>query len=1128
MALQFVFGPSGSGKSYYVDSFLIKESMEHPEINYILLVPEQYSMALQRKMVQMHPNGGTMNIDVIGFNRLAYRVFDELSVKVDNVLEDFGKTMLIRQVAGSIKDDLQVYSGCLDKAGFIDEVKSLMSEMYQYDISREHMNKAIEELESNKSHNSLLVKKLQDMQKIFQGFDEKVGDDFIVAEQIMDILGDYVAKSSFVKNSVIVMDGFTGFTPIQLSLLEKLMIFSMDMKIVLTIDKTNYEKKMLAEHDLFYLTKQTKDMLLDIAEKNHIDVVKDVFLDGKSISRWSDIEDSEIQFLEQNLFRFPNQKYPKAPKNLCITNYESPRKETIGIAETIFKLVKEQKYRYKDIAVISGSLEDTVSYVEQIFPLYGIEYFLDYNRPVKNNPLVDAISQLLRLLCDDFSYDNTFAFLKSGVFQELGDDEIEILENYVLERGIRGHKWWSRDWSERNEEVDEIRAYIMEVLEPVYKSIHGKNKAYKVETIVKSLYQFLDKMDYENRMKDFPGLFDKLCALLDKMTSIMPKDKVTLDEFYELLEVGLRDLTLGMIPNTLDMVIVGDITRTRLDDVKVLFILGVNDGIIPKKAPNAQIISDREKEILAEHSVVLAPTEKMNAYTEQFYLYLNMTKPKEKLYLSYTVMDANNTPLRVSYIIGRVRKLYPLLKVVSERNTGVSDGKTFDITSKKGSMLGLISALNNFNEEVENCNENCNKNCNKEKTGTSDESKNITRANIIKALRLYKESGEEYTVKQIQEAIHYRNIPKQLKGEVTQLLKLRMLSQSVSQIEQYTRCAYSYFLKYTIGLKERKVKSIDNRDIGIILHKTMQNLYEYVKKNNNNDWTTISDELRDELTEKFAAESFEEVYKDQNLEENRYKYLEEMLTRISVRTAEAMTKIAEKDSLKPEYFEHRFEEHMSLKNFIDSFGNVQDVSMSLKGVVDRGDLEWVEEDNTFRLRIIDYKKGKKEFKLNELYEGLQLQLAVYMNVMKNIVEKSHPGTEVEPIGMYYYHMQDPFVEIEKMDDEDEIKAARSKELRLVGLENKNAEEFETILKYAMFKMEDACKSIIQGHIDKKPLTSGNNESACQYCEYADICRFDDKKGGNRYKYMEFATSKNKQPILDKMHLLTDNNTGGEA
>lgn len=1072
--------------------------MKHPERNYILLVPEQYSMALQRKMVMLHPKGGTMNIDVIGFNRLAYRVFDELSVKPFKILEDFGKTMLIRQVAGCKRDELSIYGGCLDKSGFIDEVKSLMSEMYQYDISRERLRQATEELSSVEG-GGLLRRKLQDMCTIFEAFDERMKDTYIVAEQTTELLAQYVGQSQQIKNSVIVMDSFTGFTPIQLGLIKRLIACAREVRVVLTIDYKSYRKRKLAEHEVFYLTRQTHEALLRLAEEMRVQVKEDIFIGQQGCARWKGrTGGGALQHLESHLFRYPYEKYVGVPENIRITEYDTPRRELMGIAAQIRRFVMYEGYRYKDIAIISGNLEGTTGYAEQLFPLYDIPYFLDCSRPIKNNPFVDAIGHALKLLEDNFSYDSMFAFLKSGVLPELSYDETEQLENYVLAKGVRGIHSWKRSFGE---EVEETRQYVMELLLPFYERAGG-NGARKVQDYVSAVISLMQALCYERRMEEFGGLYDKLCAVLDKLLEIMPEDEVEIAEFNELLDLGLKELTLGIIPNMLDMVIVGDITRTRLDEIKILFVLGVNDGIIPKKGTPAQIISDREKETLAQqYKLMLAPTEKMNAYVEQFYLYMNMTKPKDKLYLSYTRMSGSGESMRPSYIIGRIRNIFPQLSVMSDRE------ETFD--SRSGgeaaryephtSATGVAQLVRGLKLLMDG--------------GSSGETETA-----LQLYRLYMDRGEKDMLAHVERALNYSNIPQNLTQEVSDLIRLKFMSQSVSRLEQYAGCAYSYFLKYTVGLRERDIRGIDDRNIGNILHRAMEKMFRHVHDNLGNDWSAVSDAERDEMAGRFVEEAFCDEYDGQQLEDGRYHYLQTMLCRVGRRTAQSLCRIAEESNLKPQYFEYRFAEP-----FV--FGRDGD-KMTLKGIIDRADVYYDKAGERLLLRVIDYKSGKHEFKLSELYEGLQLQLAVYTDIMLELASQEYKCRAV-PEGMYYYQMKDPYVEAE---NDAEAEEKRGRELKLRGFDGSRelqpegagaGDMFAVILGYAREKACDIAARIAAGHIEKEPVRR-DGRAVCEYCAYADVCRFDDKYGGNRYRYPKYKES-DKQRIFEEMSQSGKNN-----
>ncbi len=1070
MSLQLILGPSGSGKSQFIYNKIIKDGIEDIDTNFILLVPEQYSMAMQRKLVTMHPAKGSMNIDVIGFNRLCFRVFDELNIKPKKVLEDFGKSMLLRKAAGDRKSEMSIYSGSLNKSGFIDEVKSLMSQLYQYDVSRERMDEVTDSIKDSEK-DALLYKKLSDMQEIFKSFDEKISEQYIAAEQLTEILADNVARSEIIKNSVIVLDGFTGFTPIQLKLIEKLIVYAKEVYGVFTIDEKFYKKKIIKEHELFYLTKKTITDLKELAIRNSVDILNDILIDGKTINRWSR-GSKAIAFLEKKIFRFPYNKFDEVQEDISFTVYDTPRREIEGVAYRINKLVKEEGYRYRDIAVISGNLDGISVQTEQIFDKYEIPFFLDASIPVKNNPYINSLEYLLRIVRENFSYDSVFAFLKAGIIKSLDENDIEILENYVLKRGIRGKSGWSRQWTD---EAEDIRAFVADILIPFYETLSKSKNTIKVYT--KTLRDFMTEYDYEERMSVNKNLYEKVISVFDKMNEIMGEDTVDTDEFVELMNLGLKDLTLGVIPQTLDMTLVGDITRTRLDDIKVLFVLGINDGIIPKKGSNTGIISDADKERLKELGLELAPTEKNNSYIEQFYLYINMTKPKDKLFLSYTNMDGNNEQLRPSYVISRITNIFTKTKVLPDNEYKVSNRKAGIDTLVEG-MQHIMSGDNSRLNET------------------------------MSLYKLYHDMGEE-NLQTVDRAFKYNNIPKKLSKDVADLIKLKLMSQSVSTLERYANCSYSYFLQYVIELSERQIRKIDSRDIGTILHDALEHMYRHVHDDMNNDWSVISDDKRDEMIDGFVESAFENSYDKNTIEEGRYSYLLNVLKRIGRRTAGVLSDITDKDMFKPEFFEYSFFKDVSLD---------EENKMTFKGKIDRGDIYYSPEAQELKLRIIDYKSGNRDFSISELYEGLTLQLSVYMNIMTELADAEYNKGKSEdqkikimPEGMYYYHMADPYVEAQ---NEAGAKEKRDKDLKLKGFKNDNEEMFGDINQFAIYKAKEIAGHIMSGEMEKNPMNAGG-KSACEYCAYSEACRFDKKYGSNKERFLKYS-DRDKELIYEKI------------
>lgn len=1076
MALQLILGPSGAGKSEYIYDQIIKESMEKPDSNYILLVPEQYSLAIQRRIATKHARGGSFQIDVIGFNRLAYRVFDELHMKPAKVLEDFGKSMLLRQAAYEHREKLHLYGNSLDKAGFIDEAKSLMSELYQYDVPREKLKQALEGL-SDSGEDMVLSKKMQDMLVIFEAFEQKKGDAFIVAEQMLELLTRAAEKSKLIADSEIILDGFTGFTPIQLNLLEILLRRAKKVTVLLTIDYESFCKKKLSEHALFALTKQTIGQLLVTAERAMVCVNPHIFMGENGGVRWN--ENHPLHHLEQNLFRYPYQTWTKEQDAAKITAYDNPNEELTGVASMIRRLVMKEGYRYRDIAVVSGNLEQTGDFADRIFPLYEIPYFVDATKPVKNHPCVDAILHGLRVVSENFSYDSVFAFLKSGVVRTMEQSEIEMLENYVLAKGRKGIRSWSQAFLNGGDDtMEQLRVQVMEILQPFYKALSGGKK--KVSVFVHEIYTWMQKLSYEELFADMPGIYAKLCQLFDKMLEIMPDDKVDVEEFEELLQVGLKDISFGMVPPTLDMVVVGDITRTRLSDIRALFIVGVNDGVIPKRQRRGQIINDREKERLEGFGIHMAPTERVNSYTEQFYLYQNMTKPKDKLFLSYVNMSAANEPMRPSYILERIKRIFPHLSARNgQREAGV-------LITKKTGLERLIVGL-------------------QELLAGNEEHKNET----IQLYKLFLNEADPERLSRMEQAMQYHNIPKQLTESVTKLISLQDMAMSVSKLEKYASCAYAFFLQYVLQLKERSMHGIDSRNVGTILHGAMEQMFRYVRDELDNNWKAVDPATRDALTERFVKENFQREYEGQDIEEGQYDFLEKMLVRVGKRTIKKLQSLID-ENYEPQYFEYKFKKGIP----IGDTGELVDIV----GVVDRGDVRISPETHTIYLRVIDYKSGAHDFDLGKLYEGLELQLAIYTEVMTELVDRDQNKNRQEaerykvlPDAMSYYRMQDPYV---KADTPEEAEQVREDTLVYSGIDRADSERFDTVIGYAAYKAGALAGDIQQGKIPKNPENDGKRK-ACDFCAYKDVCRFDEKYGKNRYHYTKY-TKKEQEQLLEVM------------
>lgn len=1117
MSVRFLLGASGSGKSRQIYNEIIQASIKEPERNFYLIVPEQYTMEAQRELVTMHPAGGMMNIDAIGMNRLAYRVFDELGISTGQVLEDFGKSMLIKKILCEQQDTLQVYGSYYDKLGFVDEMKSMMSEIFQYNIKQDTIDEIMEQIPED----SVVAGKMQDIRHIYEEFEAFAGERYIVAEQLVELLTRHVGQSKLVCGSSLYFDGFTGFTPVQLELVEKLMTCADDLTFSFTLDDRDQKYEHIKDYELFYLTKTTIKKLTEAAAAAGVEIESPVVLPGTINYRLG--ENRELFFLERNLFRSPYQKWKQPLERIHLTATGDAQDEIVFVASTIRRLVREKGYRYKDIAIVAGDLEQASHIYERVMDEYEIPVFIDANACLKANPCAETIRSVLAVLADDFSYDSVFRFLKAGM-TDLSFEDIELLENYALKRGVRGYSRWNRAVSENYEKtspvnVEEIRQAFMKMFGDIRKVFADKKAVTK--DYVEALYDFLlqihmyeklearkNELYEENRISEgdaYGQIFEKTVRLFDKIAELLGDTKMSVKEFYEIVDTGLSDIEVGVVPPTVDRVLIGDITRSRLNHIKVLFFTSVNDGIVPKAPKKGRILSDRDRDILSDCGLELAPSDKQNSYIEQFYIYTILTKPSDHLYISYHKLSTSLESMRPSYLLGRISSIFPSLQAEEY------DAASCMPDTVNRSLRRILRTEEDDSEDAE--------------------SRILT--------RILTEKGFARELTAIYKGRAYRNVAEQLPPETIALLYGRYLHASVSKLELYARCGFAYFLKYGLRLKEREMYQVDVRNVGVILHSVMEGLFKQVRDTRNNDWENFPEDERmlmvTELVNRAAEESAGDFFEDNA----RNAYMLQMIERMAQTSAGMLQKHIRLGSMKPGMLEKTFD---SAKDEVGSylFELPNQIQMSINGKIDRVDVE--EEDGTVYIKVIDYKSSTRKLSLEEVLNGEQLQLVTYSAIAYEIEKMIYPDKNIQIAGLLYYSFDDPVIEIESSEidtdteqpefsDQEKIDAERMEKMKLQGFVNESpaviqrmdhtcnqslpvkldkngdikksenvvsTDQIRTIMELTRENIEEIGNQIAEGKIAIEPYKNKSN-TGCDYCEFKNICHFDVKNGGNQYR-----------------------------
>lgn len=1098
MSLQFILGNSGFGKTTYIYNKIIKDSMEHPEMRYYCIVPEQFTLQTQRDFVLMHPRKGILNIDVLSFQRLAYHVLDEVGEGGRMILEETGKNIVLRKLAKEHEEELLVLGRNLKKLGYISEVKSLISELTQYQVTPEMLEEMIEKAGSRE----LLSRKLKDVQVLYRAFLDYMGKEYMTSDQVLQVLNEVLERSEKLKDSIIVLDGFTAFNPVQLHLVQGLAKIAKKVYVTVTIDSREEPYSILQKTELFYLSKKLIQSVTAAAKEVGVQIEAPIILEGKEQHRFEQCED--LLFLEQHLFRGGKATFAQKPQNIHIREYRTAMEEISDAAVQIRRLVRASGYRYGEIAVVLGNMEYQ-EHVSRIFSRFDIPAFIDEKSNALSHPFVEFLRAFLKMIEENFSYETVFRYLRSG-FSGISTEEADILENYCLALGIRGLKKYSEKWIRFSKNmtdaelqiVNEIRVKFYDSVKDAALILKSKNETITRKCTV--IYEFLEKLEVEKQLsikeeefldagdavmaKEYHQIFRVSMELLEKYVELLGEETNSLEEFSELLDAGFAEVKVGVIPPGSDRVVVGDMERTRLKDVKVVFLLGMNEGNIPKSLSGGGILSQMEREYLEEQQASLAPTAKEQVYLQKFYIYYVLTKASEQLYLSYPATDFHGTALRPSYLKEVFQKLYPALEVIPKQPESMENIEL------------EVQGLDYLTEKL------------------SAEEKD---AKELGQLMAWYEKSPKFQ-------IHFEKLWKQLlKGDAETTIGAAVAkamygegnTYSVTRLEKYASCAYAHFLQYGLRLKEREVYEFAAVDMGNLLHSAVELFARKVDKGSY-DWFALEDNTREQLAEECVEEVITDYRNTLLFDSSRNEYMIARMRRLVKRAVWAMTEQIKKGVFVPEKLEAPF--------------YIKEGNVSLHGRIDR--IDTYQEDDKVYVKVMDYKSGAASFDLTALYNGLQLQLAVYLNAAVALEKKDHTGKMIIPAGLFYFPMKDPMISSEADMDDANVADALFKELALEGVCNADSdiihymdkdcdtkskmlpvsfnkdgslsktskavstEQFGQLEEFVKQKTASLGAEIMEGKISVNPYESGQ-KTACDYCAYKGICGFSPKESSFR-------------------------------
>ena len=1091
MSLQILTGSAGVGKTTRLYQGILRSAQAEPNRRHVVLVPEQFSMETQRRLVEMHPGHAILNIDVLSFERLAWRVLAEQGMSGCRVLDEAGKGMLLRRAAGQHGKELTVFRRNLSRAGFIHRMKSMMSELMQYGVQPSDLERLADETEAH----SLLSAKLRDLEIFYEAFLGNLEEGTIPAEELPSLLLRELPRSGYLRDASVALDGFAGFTPVQYRILGEIFRQAKETAVTLTLPEGEDLSVSAPEHALFARTRETARSLLVIAEEIGVPAEIRVCPPDPAIPA----KPADLGHLERHFLRYgPDSRYPGKPERIRLLAARNPAEEVRGAVHEILRLVREEGLRYREIAVVTGDLEGYRPLLAKEFAEAGIPFFMDRKKGVMDNPLVTFLRSAMEAVEKGFTYETVFRYLKSGL-ANLAREQTDLLENYVLAAGIKGVGKWQQPWDRtvpgredlNLEELNALREMASAPLLRLREAALAKPRRLKNATA--GLRALMEEADTAGQLAamsetweaegeyakadEYARITEAVLDLLDEADRLLGEETLSLAELGDILDAGLSELQLGMIPPCLDQLTIGDIERSRLSGLRVLIFLGLNEGIVPKPETAGGILSDEEREILRDHRVELAPTNRENGYRECFSLYELLTKPTRELVLSFSRMSGDGKSLAPSYYLTQLHRIFP--ELAEEELPAIP---AIDSLSAAGEAMAA-SAGRLREEEPE------------------DWWKELY-------CRMAEEPSESERLNRILDACFFRYEGSPLSRAAAKQLYGDTIYGSVTRLEQYAACAYAQFLSYGLGLTERAEYEFDQRDRGNFFHRALEMIFREMREQGISP-KEITEEQRRTLVDSGIRAAAENVGSTILTDTAHNAYYLERWRKMTDRTVWAICdQLAQSDFL-PEAFELHFDGSRSAALNL-ALGD--DRRMILHGVVDRMDL--CEDGDRIYVKIVDYKTGGTTFDLNRVYQGLQLQLVVYLDAVMEQEERRHPDREVIPAGIYYYHIADPNIEGTAPLAPERLEAEMRKKLQLTGVTNSGnhvsdhmektagvsvtPEQFALLRRHVRRRSAEFGRGILDGEIGVVPYKNKKG-CACDYCAFASVCGFDAKLPGYRYR-----------------------------
>lgn len=1140
MSLRLIIGRSGSGKTTFFFNEIEKQLSENPAGTPIIyIVPEQMTFLSEYRLSSNPVIGGMIRAQVYSFSRLAWRILQETGGITRTHLTSVGISMLIRKIIDKQKDQLRIFQRAADKNGFIQQLEQMITEFKQYCIRPEEFQQNISQLDSRDP----LHDKLHDLEMIYQKFEDEIFGKYIDSEDYYRLLAEKIASSEYLKEADIYIDGFHRFSPQEQQVLVELMKHCRMVSIALTSERLFIDTPP-DELDLFRISGETCYSIYDLARANNIVIADPVILNEQR--KW---EQGSLSHLEKTFDARPAVPF-FGQTNVMLCQSVNRRAEMEGIAREIRDLVRTKGYRYRDIALLIRNGSDYHDIIEPVFTDYQLPYFIDQKRTMLNHPLIELIRSSLEVINTYWRYEPVFRVIKTELIYPLHENSVKMrekmdqLENYVLAYGINGSKWTKKErWTyrrirglefETNVQTDAERAMEQDLNElklivtaPMLRLSRRIKKADTGRKLCEAVYLFLEELDIPEKLekwrmaaeenghllkaREHEQVWNAVIDLLDQCVEILGEEPVTIKEFASILEAGFESMHFSIIPPALDQVLVGNLEKSRLNDIKVVFVAGVNEGVLPAKLTDEGILGDEDREMLDSMGFHLAPSSRIRLLDENFLAYTAFTAPSELLYISYPLANEEGKALIPSSYIKRIKDIFP------ESHELFFAGEPADTleTEQLKFISNQTTALSFLTAQLQ---------LKKRNYPISDLWWDV--------YNYYMEHSQKEQAQKVLSSLFFSNQAVKLSKETADELYGETIQASVSRMELYNGCAFSHFAQHGLKLRERPIFRLEAPDIGELFHAALKQIADTVNEQRIS-WANLTRRQCEELSKEAVASLAPKLQNEILLSSERHHYIQRKLTQIITRASIVLSEHAKASGFSPIGLELGFGPNGKLPPL--SFKLKNGKQMQLVGRIDRVD-QAVAEDNNIYLRVIDYKSSDRDVNLTEVYYGLALQMLTYLDIVmthsKQLVE-----IQANPAGVLYFHVHNPFIQSNRMLTMEELENEMMKSFKMNGLVLSDPEvvrlmdksldsgdsqiiaagikkdghlskrskvaslqEFDDLKTYVRKLYQKTGNDIMDGRIEIAPYKL-KDKTACTFCPFKAVCQFDESLDSNQFRHL---------------------------